>query len=36
MYLVNLSTGLAALENSVDNIDINKVWETIYENITIL
>jgi hypothetical protein len=32
-YRVEISNRLAALENLDDNVDINRVWETVTENI---
>jgi hypothetical protein len=34
-YQVKISNRFAALENLVDDMDINRAWETIRENIKI-
>jgi hypothetical protein len=36
LYQVKIKNSLAAVENLDDDVDINKAWESIRENINIL
>jgi hypothetical protein len=35
LYHVEISNRMASLENLVDEVDINRAWETVRENIKI-